>query len=136
MRCASPRHGLKGEATVADQIVIRGIRGLGHHGVFEYERRDGQEFAVDVTLHVNIRAAAGSDALIDTVDYGVVADEVHTIITGPSVDLIERLAERIAESCLAHGGVEAVEVRVHKPHAPIAVPFDDVEVRITRSRSA
>jgi len=122
--------------TMADQIRIRGIRGTGHHGVFEHERRDGQEFMVDVKLDVSTSAAAGSDALADTVDYGVVADQVHALITGEPVDLIETLAERIAQSCLAHSGVAQVEVRVHKPQAPITVPFDDVEVRITRSRDA
>ncbi len=121
---------------MADQIRIRGIRGIGNHGVFEHERIDGQEFIVDVTLDVNTEAAAGSDDLADTVDYGVVADQVHALITGEPVDLIEKLAERIAASCLAHPGVLAVEVRVHKPQAPIAVPFDDVEVRITRTRHA
>jgi dihydroneopterin aldolase len=121
---------------VADQIRIRGIRGTGNHGVFEHERIDGQEFVVDVTLDVNTHTAAGTDALGDTVDYGVVADEVHALITGEPVDLIETLAERIASACLAHKGVLAVEVRAHKPQAPIAVPFDDVEVRITRTGHA
>ena len=121
---------------MADQIRIRGIRGTGHHGVFDHERRDGQEFIVDVTLDLSTRAAADSDALADTVDYGVVADDVHALITGEPVDLIETLAERIAQSCLSHAAVESVEVRVHKPQAPITVPFDDVEVRITRSRNA
>lgn len=121
---------------MADQIIIRGIRGTGHHGVFEHERANGQEFIVDVTLDVSTHRAAGSDALADTVDYGVVADDVHALITSDPVDLIETLAERIASACLAHGGVSAVEVRVHKPQAPIAVPFDDVEVRISRSRDA
>lgn len=119
-----------------DQIVIRGISGTGHHGVFEHERLDGQRFTVDVTLDVSTMTAAGSDALVDTVDYGVVADDVHALITGEPVDLIETLAERIATACLAHAGVLAVEVRVHKPQAPIVVPFDDVEVRITRTRRA
>lgn len=121
---------------MADQIIIRGIRGTGHHGVFEHERVTGQEFVVDVTLDVSTRAAAGSDALADTVDYGVVADRVHALITGEPVDLIETLAELIATACLAYSAVTAVEVRVHKPQAPIAVPFDDVEVRITRSAHA
>lgn len=121
---------------MTDQIIIRGIRGTGHHGVFEHERLNGQEFIVDIALDVSTRAAAGSDALEDTVDYGVVADQVHAVITGDPVDLIETLAERIASACLAHAAVAAVEVRVHKPQAPIAVPFDDVEVRISRSRDA
>jgi dihydroneopterin aldolase len=121
---------------VTDQINIRGIRGVGHHGYFEHERVNGQEFIVDVTLEVSTRFAAASDELADTVDYGVVAEQVHGLIVGDPVDLIETLAERIATACLSHSAVAAVDVRVHKPQAPITVPFDDVEVRIRRSADA
>lgn len=121
---------------MADQIVIRGIRGVGHHGVFDHERRDGQEFSVDVTLDVATSGAASSDDLADTVDYGLVANAVHALIVGEPVDLIETLAERIASACLAFAGVQQVAVVVHKPHAPIEVPFDDVELRIVRARRA
>lgn len=121
---------------MADQIIIRGIRGMGYHGVFDHERANGQEFVVDVALDVSTSAAAQSDALADTVDYGVIASDVHALITGEAVDLVETLAERIAAACLARPGVQAVEVRVHKPDAPISVPFDDVEVRIRRGRGA
>jgi 7,8-dihydroneopterin aldolase/epimerase/oxygenase len=119
---------------VSDQIAIRGIRGIGHHGVFAHERADGQEFSVDVTLDVSSATAAGTDDLADTVDYGLVANAVHALVVGEPVDLIETLAQRIADACLAFPGVAAVSVTVHKPHAPIAVPFDDVELRIRRVR--
>ena len=117
-----------------DQIRIRGIRGTGHHGVFAHERADGQEFTVDVTLDVRTSAAADSDDLADTVDYGLVANAVHAVIVGEPVDLIETLAERIAAACLGFPGVERVKVTVHKPHAPIEVPFDDVQLRIVREK--
>lgn len=116
-----------------DRIELTGLRAVGHHGVFEHERRTGQEFVVDVVLVVDTRAAAASDDLGDTVDYGAVATDVHAIITGEPVDLIETLAGRIAETCLRRK-VQAVEVAVHKPSAPIPVAFDDVTVRIQRSR--
>lgn len=117
-----------------DQILITGIRGTGHHGVFAEERRDGQEFIVDVALDVDLRRSASSDDLADTVDYGIVASDIHALITGEPHDLIETLAEDIASACLRHAAVESVTVTVHKPQAPITVPFDDVAVRITRSR--
>lgn len=120
---------------MGDQIAIRGIRGHGHHGVFDDERANGQEFAVDVVLDVQTRSAARSDDLSDTVDYGRVASAVHAVIVGEPVDLIETLAERIADACLGFAAVSRVAVTVHKPHAPIQVPFDDVEIRIDRSRS-
>jgi dihydroneopterin aldolase len=121
---------------VSDTITIRGIRGTGHHGVFEHERVDGQVFVVDVELSVDTSAAASSDDLADTVDYGEVATAVHALIVGEPVDLVETLAERIALECLAWRAVESVEVTVHKPQAPITVPFDDVELRIRRSRDS
>ena len=119
---------------MADRIFIDGIRGFGHHGVFDSERRDGQEFVVDIELAVDTWAAAQSDALAATVDYGAVAVAVHEVIVGEPVDLIETLAERIAQACLAFEGARAVVVTVHKPSAPIPVPFADVRVRIERDR--
>ncbi|MDD2857106.1 MAG: dihydroneopterin aldolase [Candidatus Nanopelagicales bacterium] len=116
----------------ADQIIITGIRGTGHHGVFDHERRDGQEFAVDLVLHLAPSDAAHSDDLADTVDYGTVSQLVHDRITGDPVALIERLAELIAGDVLGIAGVTSVEVTVHKPQAPIPVPFDNVALRITR----
>jgi 7,8-dihydroneopterin aldolase/epimerase/oxygenase len=119
---------------VPDQIRIRGIRGIGHHGVLAHERAEGQEFSVDVALDVRTATAAGSDDLADTVDYGQVANAVHALVVGEPVDLIETLAERVAAACLAFPGVERVKVTVHKPHAPIEVPFDDVQLRIVREQ--
>ena len=119
---------------MSDTITIRGIRGVGHHGVFDHERADGQPFVVDVVLCLDTAAAAGSDDLAQTVDYGEVANAVHALIVGEPVDLIETLAERIAAACLQWPAVDWVEVTVHKPQAPIEVPFDDVEIRILRLR--
>jgi dihydroneopterin aldolase len=120
---------------MVDQIAISGIRGTGRHGVFDHERADGQEFSVDVVLDVDTRSASTSDDLADTVDYGRVATAIHSLIVGEPVDLIETLAQRIADACLAFPAVSRVSVAVHKPHAPIPVPFDDVEIRIVRGRS-
>lgn len=118
-----------------DRIELIGLRGKGFHGVFEQERRTGQDFVVDLALVVDTRAAAASDDLSHTVDYGAVASAVYELITGAPVNLIETLAERIAEFCLGHAGVRGVEVAVHKPSAPITVPFTDVVVRIRRGRT-
>lgn len=124
------------EAGVPDRIVISGIRGTGHHGVFEHERIDGQEFLVDVTLTVDTQRVAATDDLADTVDYGAVANAVHALIVGEPLSLIETLAARIADRCLAFDGVLGVVVTVHKPQAPIAVPFTDVTVTVERGRHA
>ncbi len=117
---------------MGDRIVITGIRGHGHHGVLDFEREQGQDFIVDVALDVDVTPAAATDDLRDTVNYADVAVAVHALIVGEPVDLIETLAERVADACLAFGGCRRVEVTVHKPSAPIPVPFDDVMIRITR----
>ncbi len=120
---------------MSDRIEILGISGWGHHGVLAEERREGQEFSVDVALGVDTRDAARTDDLALTVDYGEVAQRVHALIVGEAFDLIETLAERIADAVLAFDGLVSVEVAVHKPSAPIPVPFDDVIVRIRRERA-
>ncbi len=117
-----------------DIIEVVGIRGLGHHGVLAEERRTGQLFIADVAIAIDSRAAATSDSLQYTVDYSVVAQAAHRILIGPPVDLIETLAQRIADACLAMPGVAAVEVALHKPGAPVGVPVDDVVLRIMRER--
>lgn len=120
---------------MTDQLAVRGIAIHGHHGVFDFERREGQTFVLDLVLGVDTRAAAASDKLADTVDYGSLVDAVKTAVEQDPVDLIETLAQRIADVCLGPDPVEWVEVTVHKPHAPIAATFDDVALTIRRSRS-
>lgn len=118
-----------------DRLTLTGLRARGFHGVFEHERRDGQEFVIDVTAHLPLADAAASDELAETVHYGVLAEQVVAAAERDPVDLIETLAERIAAVVLAHAAVRRVEVTVHKPSAPITVPFADVAVTITRERS-
>ena len=118
----------------ADRVVVRGITATGHHGVFDVERREGQPFVVDIELAVDLARAGGSDDLTHTVHYGEVAADVVARIEGEPFDLIERLAQVIAEDALARPLVESVTVTVHKPKAPVGVEFGDVEVRVTRER--
>lgn len=120
---------------MTDRIALRGIAGFGRHGVFAEEREQGQRFVVDVTCFLDLAPAAGRDELARTVDYGELAAAVVADIERDPVDLIEALADRIATSCLAAGSVQAVEVTVHKPDAPMPVPVADVAVTLTRSRS-
>ncbi len=118
----------------SDRIVLTGLRATGHHGVFEHEREDGQEFLIDVTVHLSLHEAAAADDLDRTVNYGELAEKVVAAVETQPVDLIETVAERVAAVALGFPRVDAVEVTVHKPSAPIAVPFADVAVSITRSR--
>jgi 7,8-dihydroneopterin aldolase/epimerase/oxygenase len=118
----------------ADRLCLRGLRAHAHHGVLEHERRDGQEFVVDVEIGLDTRAAASGDDLSATVHYGELAERLHAALVGEPVDLIETLAERLADVCLAEQPVAWVQVTVHKPDAPISVAFDDVSLTIHRSR--
>ena len=119
----------------SDELAVLGVECWGHHGVFEFERREGQEFVIDVVLGVDTRGAARSDDLQDTVDYGTLVDQVRSAVENDPVDLLETLAQRIADLCLRHDRVSEVEVTVHKPHAPIQATFEDVALTINRSRS-
>ena len=117
-----------------DRLAVRGLALHGHHGVFDFERRDGQEFVIDLVLGVDSSIAAASDDLQDTVDYGTLVDQVRSAVENDPVDLIETLAQRIADVCLRDARVADVEVTVHKPHAPIQATFNDVALTINRSR--
>lgn len=117
-----------------DEITLTGVRAFGHHGVYEHERREGQEFVVDATLFVPTGDAARSDDVADTVHYGEAAELIARIVGGEPVNLIETLAHRIADALLEHDLVRMAAVTIHKPQAPIAVPFADVTVTIRRAK--
>jgi dihydroneopterin aldolase len=123
-------------AGAGDKISLTGLRVRGRHGVFEHERRDGQDFVVDVELTMDLSVPGASDRLTDTVNYGDLADRLARIVGGEPVNLIETVAERLAQACLADERVESVLVTLHKPQAPIPLSFDDVSVTLTRHRSA
>ncbi|BBY33229.1 dihydroneopterin aldolase [Mycolicibacter minnesotensis] len=120
---------------MTDRIELRGLSVRGNHGVFAYERADGQDFVVDITVWMDLTAAAASDDLADTYDYGLLAQRAANIVAGPARDLIETVAAEIAEEVMGDARVQAVEVTLHKPHAPIPLTFADVAVVARRSRS-
>jgi 7,8-dihydroneopterin aldolase/epimerase/oxygenase len=122
-------------ASRRDRITLTGVRVRAHHGVFEFERAEGQEFVIDVSVAVDLSAAASGDDLDRTVNYGELAEAVAGAVSRDPVDLIETVAERVAVVALEYPAVEEVEVTVHKPEAPISVPFADVAVTIVRRRA-
>jgi 7,8-dihydroneopterin aldolase/epimerase/oxygenase len=119
---------------MTDELAVRGIECFGHHGVFDFERREGQTFVIDLVLGVDTAPAAASDDLQDTVDYGSLVASVKAAVEKDPVDLIETLAQRIAGVCLLGDRVQWVRVTVHKPDAPIDATFEDVALTITRER--
>jgi dihydroneopterin aldolase len=120
--------------TRADTITLTGLRVFGRHGVYDEERVQGQYFVIDVVLEVDLGPAASSDDVADTVHYGELADQLASIVGGEPVRLIETLAARLLDACLADTRVLAATVTVHKPQAPIAHDFADVAVTLQRSR--
>lgn len=119
---------------VTDVLAVRGLECFGHHGVFPDERREGQRFVVDLELGVDTRPAAASDDLRDTVDYGSLAMAVKAAVESDPVDLVEVVAQRIADVCLTRDRVQWARVTLHKPEAPIPAAFTDVALTIERKR--
>ncbi|WP_239451945.1 dihydroneopterin aldolase [Frondihabitans sp. PAMC 28766] len=120
---------------MVDQLKLTGVRAKGHHGYFDYEKQQGQDFVVDVIVDIDAIESASSDDLDKTVHYGVLAERIVHDIEHDPVDLIETLAERIAATVLSFPAAIRTNVTVHKPEAPIAVPFGDVSISIDRGRS-
>ena len=119
---------------MTDELAVLGIECYGHHGVFEFEKREGQTFVIDLTLGIDTAPAAASDDLPDTVDYGSLVASVKAAVEKDPVDLIETLAQRIAGVCLRDVRVEWARITVHKPKAPIDAKFADVTLTIIRTR--
>ncbi|ALG05887.1 dihydroneopterin aldolase [Kibdelosporangium phytohabitans] len=119
---------------MSDRITLTGLRVRGNHGVFEHEKRDGQDFVVDITVWLDLGAAAETDDLAKTLHYGELAERAAAIVAGPARDLIETVAGEIADDVLTDERVTSVEVTVHKPAAPIPLTFADVAVSVRRHR--
>lgn len=117
-----------------DVLSVAGIECFAHHGVFDFERREGQVFVVDLALGIDTSSAAQTDDLQDTVDYGTLVAKVKTAVEKDPVDLIETVAQRIADVCLLDARVQWAQVTIHKPQAPIEAKFADVTLTITRRR--
>ena len=121
---------------MADRIELDDLETYGYHGVFDFEKRAGQKFIIDLVVWTDFTAAAGTDDIGDTISYVDLVDIAVDTVAGPSFDLIETLAAAIADRINAVAGVTAVEVTVHKPDAPIHHPFTDVRVVARRSRKS
>lgn len=121
---------------MADRITVTGVRARGYHGVYEHEKRDGQDFLVDITVWVDLADAAAHDDLDQTLDYGALARSAVAVVSGPSRNLVETVAAEIADGIMVDQRVHAAEVTIHKPSAPLPMPFADVAVTMRRSRRA
>jgi dihydroneopterin aldolase len=120
---------------VTDTIRLSGIEVFAHHGVFDHERADGQLFVVDVDVEVDATAAAASDALEDTLDYGALASAVRDAVAGEPLNLLEALALRVLRAIFVFDQAHAARVTIHKPSAPMPVTLAGVSVTLYRERS-
>lgn len=135
MTSASGTQPISTHSISTDSITLTGLRVNANHGVYDFERQNGQDFVIDVTVWLDLASPAGSDDVAETIHYGELAVEVADAVRRDPVDLIETVAERIAAVVLGHAAAERVQVTVHKPQAPIEVPFTDVAVQIVRDRA-
>ena len=116
-----------------DKITIKGIKGFGYHGVFDFEKRDGQDFFVDLDIDIDLTAASNSDLLADSVDYSLLTAIAKEAIEKLQFDLIERLAGFIADTIRENfPAINSIAVTVHKPSAPVSESVTDIAVTITR----
>jgi len=114
---------------MSDKISIKGIKGFGYHGVFDFEKRDGQDFFVDLDIDIDLTAASNSDS----VDYSLLTAIAKEAIEKLQFDLIERLAGFIADTIRENfPAINSIAVTVHKPSAPVSESVTDIAVTIIR----
>ncbi|MEN9603551.1 MAG: hypothetical protein RLZZ06_750 [Actinomycetota bacterium] len=120
---------------MAHKIKIKGLRVYAHHGVFDFERQNGQDFYIDVTIWVAGKSTV-TDDLAHTVHYGDLAKALVEAAKNQPVDLLETLAQRLLDLTLNFGGgslsglIKKAKITVHKPNAPIPYDFEDVSVTL------
>lgn len=131
-RVAQIRESAHAKSPIPGEIKLKGLEVYAHHGVFDFEREKGQKFFIDIEILTDMQPAISGDALAETVHYGDLADRVVAAVEKDPVDLIETVADRVANIAMSYGATLAVTVTVHKPDAPIAHPFEDVSVSITK----
>lgn len=119
-----------------DNIILKGIRFHGHHGVPEEEREVGGHYEIDATLICSLAKAGNTDDLEHTIDYAKVVNLIIDIGTQQSFQLIEALAETIASEILLRFPVEKVHLTVKKLHPPIKQPITYFAVEIFRKKES
>jgi dihydroneopterin aldolase len=123
------------------QIKLTGLRVFGYHGVFDFERQNGQDFYIDCSVWIDGTKAALNDDLAKTVNYADLAKALVENAKSEPVDLLETLAQRLLDLVMNMGGgdatglIQKAKVTVHKPNAPIVYDFSDVSVTVKAKRS-
>ncbi len=117
-----------------DRIHIKNLEIFAHHGVFPEENALGQKFVVSATLYTDTRAAGRSDDLTQSIHYGEVSQQIQNFVAGHTFQLLERVAEALAEELLLTvPRLEQVDLEIQKPWAPVGLPLETVSVEISRA---
>lgn len=119
-----------------DKILLNKMQFYGYHGLLPEENKLGARFNVDLELFIDLKKAGKSDDMLDSVHYGHVYDSVRTIVEGEPKNLIESVAEMIADQLLDRFElIKTCKVKVIKPDPPINGHYQSVAVEILRERS-
>jgi len=115
-----------------ETLTLKDLQFRAGHGYYEKERREGNDFEVDLIFTADLRLAGSSDALTDTIDYQQVVDMVASVMNGPSVKLIETLAKRIGDKIFdSFSGIQTLDMIVRKLHPPLNIQTAYSEIRIS-----
>ena len=118
-----------------DKMIIKGLEIFAHHGVMQEEKENGQKFVLDITATLDLTKAGQTDNLNDTVNYAKMIGTITAVFLSEKNDLIERAAERVADSLLKnYEKIKSVTVFIKKPEAPINADFEYVGIEITKTR--
>ena len=117
-----------------DKITLYNMKFFGYHGCEAFEQRNGQTFEVDAELFTSLEKAGQSDSLADAVNYVNIFERIRDVVETERHQLLERLAQQIADAVLAEPRITSVVVRVRKPAVPLPGMLDGVQVEIRRGR--
>jgi dihydroneopterin aldolase len=118
-----------------DKITVKGLKLFAYHGVNPEEKRDGQEFIIDMDYYLDLGGACKSDDLNETVSYAKVVKAIRRVFTAQSYDLIERAAQEVCDSLFEEfEKIQKIEITLKKPQAPVKAEFDYMAVTLTRTR--
>jgi len=117
-----------------DEIRIDNLKIFAHHGVFEHENINGQNFFVNAVLYTDTEKAGRLDELECSTDYGSVCKLIHETMTHNTFRLIETVAQKTALEILKNFPlVKGVDIEIRKPEAPVKMDFESLSVKIHRS---
>ena len=118
-----------------DKIRLKNIQIYAYHGLHPEEKNIGQKFQIDIELSADLKKPCRTDSINDTIDYYKVYEIAEQCLKNNRSNLIEYVAQNIANKVLAISGVVDIQVVVRKPSVPIDGICDSIEVEIFRKKN-